>query len=270
MLFYFTATGNCLYVAKKIEENPVSIAQELKKDELVYEDQTIGIVSPVYGGELPKIVRRFIEKATFKTEYMYMVLTYGMNDSVSAQWAYYFGKTQKVHFDYIHTIKMVDNYLPVFDMLEQKAMDKKADEQIAAVLEEISERKHDIPVPSQAARERYEVASRRPAEVNNGSQITSNYDLCIGCGQCTRVCPVGNFYLKDGKAFRRTNQCEFCLACAHHCPRKAIYTSISDKNPNERYIKDGISVLEIVCANQQNNELVKRYEANFVSYLFYV
>lgn len=71
MIFYFTATGNCLYVAKQFVEKPISIVQELKKDELVYEDETIGIVAPVYVGELPQIVRRFMEKATFKSDYIY-------------------------------------------------------------------------------------------------------------------------------------------------------------------------------------------------------
>lgn len=72
MIFYFTATGNCLYVAKQFDEKPISIVQELKKDELVYEDETIEIVAPVYAGELPQIVRRFMEKATFKSDYIYI------------------------------------------------------------------------------------------------------------------------------------------------------------------------------------------------------
>ena len=251
MIFYFTATGNCLYVAKQFDENPISIAQELKKEELHYEDETIGIVSPVYGGELPKIVRRFIDKATFKTDYLYMILTYGMNDSVAGEWAYYYGKSQKVNIDYIHTLQMVDNYTPAFDMNEQKAMDKHIDENLKVILEEVKERKHFIPVPTQQARELYEMASRRPANVNNGSQITVDHDQCVGCGMCTLVCPVGNFYLKGNKAFRKHNECEFCLACVHHCPRKAIYTALSDKNREARYIHDEIKVSEIISANKQ-------------------
>lgn len=77
MIFYYTATGNCLYVAKNIESETLSIPQELKKDELNYKDEKIGIVAPVYAGELPKTVRKFIEKAHFETDYFYMLLTYG-------------------------------------------------------------------------------------------------------------------------------------------------------------------------------------------------
>ena len=32
MVFYFTATGNSLYVAKKFDENPMSIPQMLKNN----------------------------------------------------------------------------------------------------------------------------------------------------------------------------------------------------------------------------------------------
>ena len=38
MLFYFTATGNCLYVARKLENQILSIPQELKKENLHYKD----------------------------------------------------------------------------------------------------------------------------------------------------------------------------------------------------------------------------------------
>lgn len=36
MIFYYTATGNCLYAAKMIEKNLRSIPQELTKAELKY------------------------------------------------------------------------------------------------------------------------------------------------------------------------------------------------------------------------------------------
>lgn len=251
MIFYFTATGNCLYVSKELDDNNRSIAQELKKENLVYEDEAIGIVSPVYGGELPPIVREFISKANFNTSYLYMVLTYGMNDSVAGEWAYYYGKSQKVNFDYIHTLQMVDNYVPAFDMNEQKQLDKKIDVNLNIIKEEIKERKHFIPVPTQQGRELYEMASRRPANVNNGSQITINEDKCVGCGMCQQVCPRNNFCIKEGKASRKSQTCEFCLACLHHCPQKAIYTSISDKNPDARFINEHIKVSEIIKANKQ-------------------
>ena len=251
MIFYFTATGNCLYVAKELDGNNISIAQELKKEELDYEDDMIGIVSPIYGGELPLIVREFISKAHFKTSYLYMILTYGMNDSVAGEWAYYYGKIHKVNFDYIHTLRMVDNYVPAFDMDEQKQIDKKIDKNLEIIKKEIKIRKQLIPMATKQAKERYEKLSRRPVHINNGSQITINEDKCIGCGMCRNVCPRDNFYLKERKATRKSQTCEFCLACLHHCPQKAIYTAISDINPEARFINEHIKISEIIKANRQ-------------------
>ena len=75
MLFYFTATGNSLYVARKLDKHILSIPQELKQEKQHYQDKKIGIISPVYAGELPQIVRKFIEKAQFDTDYFYIILT---------------------------------------------------------------------------------------------------------------------------------------------------------------------------------------------------
>ena len=71
MLFYFTGTGNSLYVARQIEEKPISIPQVLHQENLNFKDEKIGIVYPVYAGEAPKIILEFLEKATFETDYFY-------------------------------------------------------------------------------------------------------------------------------------------------------------------------------------------------------
>ena len=47
MIFYFTSTGNSLYVARQLDPAPYSIVQALKQNELTFSDEVIGIVSPV-------------------------------------------------------------------------------------------------------------------------------------------------------------------------------------------------------------------------------
>ena len=83
---------------------------------------------------------------------------------------------------------------------------------------------------------------------NNGSQIVIK-ENCIGCGICAKVCPVDNFYIEEGRAKRKNQTCEFCLACAQNCPQKAIGLRIMDKNPNARYRNEQISLKEIIEAN---------------------
>lgn len=65
LVFYFTATGNSLFVAKSLSDAPLSIPQELKKDNLTYEADEIGFVFPDYAASAPLIVREFLGKAKF-------------------------------------------------------------------------------------------------------------------------------------------------------------------------------------------------------------
>lgn len=56
MVFYFTAAGNSLYVAKQLDAAPVSIPQAVHEDDLAFQDDVIGIVCPVFGRKAPPMV----------------------------------------------------------------------------------------------------------------------------------------------------------------------------------------------------------------------
>ena len=131
MVFYFTGTGNSLYVAKQLEEKRISIPQAIHEEELVFEGDTIGVVCPLYGHEMPAMVKEFLRRAVFRTEYFYLVLTYGKRHGGGAELAKEFLDSCQRQADYINTIIMVDNYLPGFDMEEQLAInpEKKVEEQ---------------------------------------------------------------------------------------------------------------------------------------------
>lgn len=77
MVFYFTGTGNSLYIARQIEKSPVSIPQVVRQAHMEFEAGNIGIVAPVYGHEVPSMVKEFLKRAVFHTKYFYMILTYG-------------------------------------------------------------------------------------------------------------------------------------------------------------------------------------------------
>lgn len=85
MFFYFTATGNSLYAVKHFSETPRSIPQVLRGTQRSFSDETIGIVCPVFAGEPPQMVQRFLREATFQAEYFYFILTYGMDQSDSPE-----------------------------------------------------------------------------------------------------------------------------------------------------------------------------------------
>ena len=251
MVFYFTATGNSLYAARRFSDAPISIPQIMRGRARQFSDNAIGIVCPVYAGEPPKMVKQFLREASFQADYFYFILTYGFDQTDAPEFTARLAEEAGIRVDYIAAIQMVDNYLPMFDMAAEVAMDKHVEEQLAAAVQAVSQREHGIPEATEEGRKLHaQVAAgnkEQPA-FNDGSQITV-LEGCIGCGVCQSVCPVDNFCLEGGRAKRKQSTCEFCLACAQNCPQKAIGLSMADKNPDARYRHPNISLQEIIDAN---------------------
>lgn len=254
MVFYFTATGNSLYIAKQLTETPISIPQELKRDTLRYEDESIGIVCPVYTGELPQIVRRFLEKASFQTEYFYLILTYGHDYTVSAQWAADFCAQHGIRVAYAQPVLMVDNFLPGFDMEAEQKLDKQIPQQVEQIRADLAARATGVKAPTPEGKALYDMVAGRRAEMPPSSpamMLDIHSKLCNGCGVCTKVCPLGSLKVVQGKATRASDACEGCLACAHNCPQKAVGMRFPERNPDARYRYPEITLPEIVRANCQ-------------------
>ena len=253
MLFYFTATGNSLYAAKQLEENPISIPQAMKQKNLEFTADAIGIVAPVYGHEVPEMVQEFMHKATFHTDYFYMVLTYGNRHGGAAELAENLCKKCGITPSYINILLMVDNWLPSFDMDEQRKIDKKVEEHLTVIADDIQQHRKMIAPVMDADRDVHQlflnIKASQPADLwQNLIRVT---DACVGCGICEKVCPSGSIRVVNGKAVHTPGRCQTCLACTHACPRKAIGLNVPEKNPNARYRNEHISLQEIIAANEQ-------------------
>ncbi len=68
---------------------------------------------------------------------MYLILTYGNSASDCPEFTYNEFKALGINFDYIDTVHCVDNYLPVFDMAEEKKIDKDTGVQVAHIIKNI-------------------------------------------------------------------------------------------------------------------------------------
>lgn len=250
-VLYFTATGNSLYIAKQFDCETVSIPQAIKENRYGFKDDVIGVICPVYCNKPPRIVLDFLSEAKLDAEYKFMVLTYGHANFGTAKLTSEICKGQG--FDYIQTLLTVDNYLPVFDMNKETAIDKKVDKQFAKIKADVLSRKRYVPkrkIFDRFMGRLFERYFKSHPELNDGSQITVT-ENCIGCGICVEVCPIGNFYLENGVAKRKKETCEFCLACANLCTNKAIICKLSDRNPNARYRNPMVELSEIIKSNSQ-------------------
>lgn len=259
MVFYFTGTGNSLYIAKQIENSPVSIPQAIHRESQEFSADSIGIVAPVYGHEVPQMVKDFMKNAVFHTDYFYMILTYGNRHGGTAELAKKLCGECGIAVNYINVIVMVDNWLPSFDMNDQKTIDKHIPEQLASILTDIQAKKNAISQVTDADRAAHQQflagIGKMPADAwQHLIRVTDN---CVGCGICEKVCPSSSIHVVNGKAVHIPGQCQTCLACVHACPQKAIGLTIPEKNPSARYRNEHISLQEIIDANDQIN---RRYE----------
>lgn len=257
MTFYFTATGNSLYVAKQLDTEQISIPQIIHEERLHFKADRIGVICPVYGHEMPDMVKEFLAKATFETDYFYLVLTFGRIHGGAAELADCCMENIGKKADYINTIMMADNFLPGFDMKEQIALDpeKKVDEHIAAIKTDITAKKCWKQPVTQEDRDWHQNYLSHQAKVpaNFWKYLYRVTEDCIGCGICTNVCPAGCIHLEQRKAVHTMENCQMCMACIHHCPKNAIQLNMPEKNPRARYRNEHIRLTEIVAANQQGD-----------------
>lgn len=253
MVFYFTATGNSLYAAKQLEERPISIAQAVHDKKKVYQAEKIGVVCPVFGHEVPALVRKFLEQSKFQTPYFYMVLTYGYRHGGAVELAAQMLEKLDIQPSYLNVLLMADNFLPDFDMEKQKKLDKKVEEHLEKIREEVRSGKHYIAPVTDADRAAHREYLARRAKMPE-TVISNLYHIteeCIGCEICTKVCPENCFTMKDHKSVWHPERCMTCMACIHACPMMAIQMNLPEKNPKARYRNENISICEIVDANDQ-------------------
>ena len=252
LVFYFTATGNSLFVAKALGTELVSIPQAIKDGKLEYEADEIGFVFPDYAATAPMLVRSFVRKAKLKASYIFSVITFGNFAANVAEWWEDYCQKQGVTNQYIQTLMMVDNYLPVFDMNEQVKIDKKIPDNLAAIVGDIHEHKQFIAHFEQMD-ERMQGFLKRLQENHFPMEaerlLRLNTETCIACGTCAAVCPHGNFRMTDTHA-EFSGSCEYCLACVHACPQKAL-TLERERNPQARFRNENVSLRDIKEANHQ-------------------
>ncbi len=250
-IFYFTSTGNCLAVAKAIGGNLVSIPQVIDSPSLRYEDDAIGLVFPIYGFGLPKMVRRFVEKAQWKAGYAFAIGTYGNMPGAAMHSLQRLAEKLGKPFDYAESLLMVDNFLPMFDMTDQEAKlpQKKTAENLARIVAEVAGRERRQARASLPLRVMSAIVTRAQQSAMNGAggvRFTIS-EQCTACGVCMKVCPCGNIAVEGNVSFG--NRCEFCLACAHHCPQNAIH--VKGERNAARWLHPGVALAEIITANDR-------------------
>ena len=228
MVLFFSATGNSKYVAVRLsqsaEREPCSIVDCVQNDRYTFSDETIGIISPTYDWGLPSIVKEFLEKASFETEYLYFVATYGTTPGASGYMAN--KAIQGREIDAFYSVRMPDTWTPIFDLSTPEKVSrytKSTETEIEDIILGVGER-----------RTNRNMSPRTPAFItewitepiyNKRVRRTAHLSVentCIGCGLCAKKCPVRAIEMREWRPVWVKEKCVMCLGCLHRCPKFAI------------------------------------------------
>lgn len=237
MIFYFSATGNnqriAELLAKGANEDMVPIASALKNGRFRYSlnnRENLGFVIPVYFYTTPQPVIDFVEQLEISGAadcYTYIVVSYGTHTGKAGIRLASLLKKKGISADALYSVRTVDTFLPEFDIPEGAALERvldSADRQTAVIKAEIARRaRGDWDRGEGFFPKLVHPISRLAYErARNTAHLSVETSHCIGCGLCSRVCPVEAIEMKDGHPVWAAKRCGMCLGCLHRCPKSAI------------------------------------------------
>ena len=236
---YFTGSGNCLYVARRIGGTLLSIPQLMRQESIEIADEAVGIVCPVYNCEMPMMVRDFLN-------------TYGMGYGEAYAHAKLAAEDTGLTLRYVNSVQMVDNFIPYFDMQEQidTLPQKNVEGQLDTVCSEIAARKtvevRITPITKVLMALYQKRLAQRWLRKDTALSYTVN-DSCVHCGICARVCPANNITVTKEKV-TFSDHCEVCYACLHNCPQHAIHMPLEAGTAQFR--NEHVSLQDMIAANE--------------------
>lgn len=230
VIVYYTGTGNSLQVALALRErlggDLVSAADLIRGECKLEHDGIFGIVCPVHFYGLPMTVVDLLSRISFVNgdPEVFLVLTCGAFTSKADLEAERLLSAGGLRLDYVFSVKMPENYTPLFRVPSQNkidgllsVVDAEADEMAAIIQKGIKgnhNRNRGLGFMTRVARGHF-IRGRR----TSGFRLN---DRCTGCGLCAAICPVNAIEIKEGQANWVKDRCDLCLACLHRCPSWAI------------------------------------------------
>lgn len=236
MIFYFTGTGNALYVARHIaarqDETLISIADCMKQDRFCFtikEKEMVGFSFPIYFWGMPTIVEAFLQKLAFENydgQYIYAIFNCG--GSIGNTDVVFKKKLHKkgYHVNSSFSVFMPDNYILMMDLLtpphERASLFEETDKRLIAINETIV-REEESKIPLHKKRWAWlESALTHPYyKKHRQTKPFHTTNDCTSCGLCATICPCQTIEMKEGRPVWG-KECTQCLACLHRCPVEAI------------------------------------------------
>jgi NAD-dependent dihydropyrimidine dehydrogenase PreA subunit/flavodoxin len=232
VIFYFSATGNSLYAARKLadatDDRLVSIGEALRggvREFNLRNERRLGFVVPVFAWTLPGAVARFIQGARFtgfSGEYVYAVFTCGASSGGETSALTKLLQDKGLRFDGSFDLVMPDNFIFWTPLPSESALSGILDGADLALEKIINSVCLLEPGHTDASPPR-EIAMPI-ARISSAGGTSKFYatDACNSCGMCEIVCPMRCIAIDAQDKPRWEGECTQCLACLHRCPRAAV------------------------------------------------
>lgn len=246
MIFYFTGTGNALWLANRvgnaIGETPVSIADELKThpNECRYSMASDGMlifVFPVHSWGPAPIVTDFISRMViddYSGQPVHALCVCGDNCGLTHEIMATALKRKGFGLTSCLSLQMPNNFILMkgFGVDTVEIRDEKLSsapvraDRIISFLQGKNTASEDAEMlyvqggsPFLKSRIAYPLFKKF---VIGGKKTKFHVtDNCIGCGLCAKICPSGTIVMQNGKPHWNSG-CLQCTACIHRCPVRAI------------------------------------------------
>lgn len=252
-IYYFTSTGNSLYVGKEIKNKIdgvelISIPEAMKEKNLVCDSDMVGIIYPLHCMGLPIIVENFLEKLELKgNPYIFAVQVTGGNSSRNG-----FVRINEIlgtkgfKLNNFEQIKYISNYTRMGKNPTReraiKSIENEKDKLNRFIISVQNKEENNKKLKKQVVNNLlYSLWKNKYKNKDKNFNVNSD---CTGCKACEKICPVDNIKLDESKPTWNGN-CIDCMACINICPSKAI--NIGNKTiKKNRYINPYIKRSELI------------------------
>ena len=234
MVLYFSATGNTEFVAREIarltDDTCLNLLDKIKTGDYseIYSEKPFVFCSPVYVCELPSFFRKFLRKVKLSgSKKVYFLITSGGYSGIASGQASLLSRKKRLCYMGTGDIFMPRNYIasdayPMQDAPEVHKLisnGKKKIEEAAEILKNGGKLKKRYVFL-------FEYLIVKPVAIFWGKFVLTAKafyvkDSCIGCGKCSRLCPLDNIQIQDKKPVWGKS-CTHCMACISNCPKDSI------------------------------------------------
>jgi ferredoxin len=276
-LYYFSGTGNSLFIAKTIQEGIVeehchvtgarndldtSVAilpiQKFANGEAINDQSDwVGIIYPTYFLDAPDVVKHFAKRLQIRKGcYLFLYSSYGETLGNALHNMNQLFEHGQVRGNY--EVVLPDNSI-IFESKKDE-IPKMLEAGEAIIRAHAKEIYHQKITPQSPYSLQYHLAANvmKPfARRGLGfKKLKVNKEKCNHCGLCEKLCPMRNISMEESLSLLKTpvfgDICESCFSCLHYCPQEAItYQRMSRKKTGFQYRHPQIRVKEMIDAQQE-------------------